>query len=405
MIPSVAWRNIWRNPLRSGIIITAIAIGMFAGVFSATFMKGWMAQRLEAGVETETSHIQIHDPDFRENYDIRQFITNGYELAEQIATNPAINGVSPRVTIQSMIASAETGTGVKIMGIIPEKEKQVTSLSEYVTEGDYFESISRNPIVIGKKLAEKLKIRLKSKVVITLQDADGHLTGGAFRVCGIFNTANSMYEASNVFVRYEDLARLGMLPEGVAHEIIVHLHDQNELEATTLELRDQHSSLEVLNWKEITPELGYLNEIGNLYTYIFVIIILLSLGFGIVNTMLMVVMERVREIGMLMAIGMGKLRVFLMLMLETILLTLTGGTIGIALGLGASLTLKQNGINLSNWAQGLEDFGYSPIVYPVVEVEMVVVIILLVMLTGIFASVYPARKALKYNPAEAIRTE
>jgi ABC-type lipoprotein release transport system permease subunit len=208
-----------------------------------------------------------------------------------------------------------------------------------------------------------------------------------------------------VFVRYEDLARLGMLPEGVAHEIIVHLDDQNELEATTLELRDQHSALEVLNWKELTPELGYINEIGNLYTYIFVIIILLSLGFGIVNTMLMVVMERVREIGMLMAIGMGKLRVFLMLMLETILLTLTGGIIGITLGLGTSLTLKQNGINLSNWAQGLEDFGYSPIVYPVVEIEMVIVIILLVLLTGIFASVYPARKALKYNPAEAIRTE
>ena len=405
MITSVAWRNIWRNPLRSGIIITAITIGMFAGVFSATFMKGWMNQRLEAGIETETSHIQIHNPEYRKNYDIRQIILKGFELAEQLAKNPTINGVSPRITIQSMVASAETGTGVKIMGIIPEKEKQVTSLSEYVTEGDYFESISRNPIVIGKKLSEKLKIKLKSKVVITLQDADGNLTGGAFRVCGIFDTANSMYEETNVFVRYQDLARLSMLSEGVAHEIIIHLHDQNDLNSTTLALREQHPGLKVLNWKELTPELGYLNEIGNLYTYIFVIIILLSLGFGIVNTMLMVVMERVKEIGMLMAIGMGKLRVFLMLMFETILLTLTGGTIGIMLGLGASLALKQNGINLSNWAQGLEDFGYSSIVYPVVEGQMVVVIVILVILTGILASLYPARKALKYNPADAIRTE
>ncbi|MGQ7870715.1 ABC transporter permease [Sunxiuqinia sp. sy24] len=405
MITSVAWRNIWRNPVRSGIIITAISIGMFAGVFSATFMKGWMNQRLEAGVETETSHIQLHEPAYRENYEINQFIRQGVQLADQLSAFPEVDGVSPRVTIQSMIASAETGTGVKIMGIIPEKEKQVTKLSQFVKEGDYFESISRNPIIIGKKLAEKLKIKLKSKVVITLQDADGNITGGAFRVCGIFDLTNSMFEEANVFVRYNDLARLGMLPEGVAHEIIVHLNDQKNLESVTQELRAKYPELEVMNWKELTPELGYLNEIGNLYTYIFVIIILLSLGFGIINTMLMVVMERVKELGMLMAIGMGRLRVFLMLMLETTLLTLTGGLIGIVLGLGASFALQERGINLSNWAQGLEDFGYSAIVYPVVETQMVLVIILLVILTGIIASVYPARKALKYNPAEAIRTE
>ncbi|WP_299577184.1 FtsX-like permease family protein [uncultured Sunxiuqinia sp.] len=405
MITSVAWRNIWRNPVRSGIIITAISIGMFAGVFSATFTKGWMNQRLEAGVETETSHIQLHEPTYRENYEINQFIRQGVQLADQLSALPEVDGVSPRVTIQSMIASAETGTGVKIMGIIPEKEKQVTKLSQFVTEGDYFESISRNPIIIGKKLAEKLKIKLKSKVVITLQDADGNITGGAFRVCGIFDLTNSMFEEANVFVRYNDLARLGMLPEGVAHEIIVHLNDQKKLESVTQELRAKYPELEVMNWKELTPELGYLNEIGNLYTYIFVIIILLSLGFGIINTMLMVVMERVKELGMLMAIGMGRLRVFLMLMLETTLLTLTGGLIGIVLGLGASFALQEKGINLSNWAQGLEDFGYSAIIYPVVETQMVLVIILLVILTGIIASVYPARKALKYNPAEAIRTE
>lgn len=405
MITSVAWRNIWRNPLRSGIIIAAITIGMFAGVFSATFLKGWMNQRLEVGVETETSHIQIHHPKYLENFDINQFIPNGVELSKQIASQNTINGVSPRITVQSMIASAETGTGVKIMGIVPEKEKSVTNLSQFISEGDYFESVSRNPIVIGKKLAEKLKIKLRSKVVITLQDSQGNITGGAFRVCGIFDTTNSMFEETNVFVRFSDLGRLSQMPDGAVHEVIVHLKDQQFLEETTNNLQTKYDQLEVSNWKELTPELGYLNEIGNLYTYIFVIIILLALGFGIINTMLMVVMERVKEIGMLMAIGMGKIRIFLMLMLETTLLTLTGGAIGILLGLGASKALEEHGINLSNYAQGLEDFGYSSIIFPVIEPEMVIVIIILVVLTGIIASIYPARKALKYNPAEAIRTE
>ena len=121
--------------------------------------------------------------------------------------------------------------------------------------------------------------------------------------------------------------------------------------------------------------------------------------------MLMVVLERVKEIGMLMAVGMSKTRVFWMLMLETVLLTLTGGVAGIVLGLGATFATMKNGIDLSMYATGLEDWGYSAHIYPAVKTEMVVIISILVVATGILASIYPARKALKYNPAEAIRTE
>ncbi len=405
MIVSVAWRNIWRNPLRSWVIITAITIGMFAGVFSAFFMKGWMNQRLEAGVETEVSHITANHPEYRENYEISKYIPNGDKIAAELEKEEFVNGVSPRISIQSMVSSAETGTGVKIMGIHPEKEKTVTNLYSKVKEGKYFEGIKRNPILIGEKLAKKLKVKLRSKVVITLQDANGNITGGAYRVCGIFDTSNGMFEEGNVFVRYSDLQRLTSLPDGATHEIIVHLESQDELFEMTTKLEKHYKNLEVKNWKQLVPELGLLTEMGDMYTYMLVIIILLSLGFGIVNTMLMVVLERIKEIGMLMAIGMSKLRVFMMLMLETILLTLTGAMIGIGLGFLTALALKKNGINLSRYAEGLEDFGYDSIIYPVIETEIVSVIIVLVIFTGILASIYPARKALKYNPAEAIRTE
>lgn len=405
MTGAVAWRNIWRNPVRSGVIIAAIAVGMFAGVFSTTFTKGWMNQRLEDGIETEVSHIQIHHTQFAENYDLKKFIPEGVTISEEIVKNELVGGASPRVVIQSMIASAETGTGVRINGIDPEKEKTVTNLYSKVAEGDYFETVKRNPILIGKKLAEKLKVKLHSKVVITVQDTQGHITGGAFRVCGIFDTTNGMFEEMNVFVLSDDLSRLAMLPVGASHEIAVHLKENVDLSESTELLQKQFPSLDVQNWKQLFPELGYLNEIGNLYIYIFVVIILLALGFGIVNTMLMVVLERVKEIGMLMAVGMSKIRIFTMLMLETVLLTLTGGLAGIVLGLATSFATMKNGINLSMYASGLEDFGYSAIVYPVIEPGMIVIICLLVIITGIVAAIYPARKALKYNPAEAIRTE
>lgn len=405
MIVSIAWKNIWRNRVRSGVIIAAITIGMFAGVFTSTFYKGWINQRLEAGVETEVSHIQIHHPDFSENYDLKSFIPDGAKMADEIAQLDFVNGVSPRLVVQAMIASSETGTGVKILGIDPEKEKKVTNLYTKVPEGMYFEGVKRNPIVIGEKMAEKLKVKLHSKLVITLQDSEGHLTSEAFRVCGIYHVGNGMFEEMNVFVLKSDLARFVHLDEGISHEIVVHLKDHGQLAQNTETLAGKYKGFLVQSWEQIAPELGLLNEYGSIYIYFFIIIILLSLGFGIVNTMLMAVMERVKEIGMLLAIGMSKFRVFWMLMLETVLLTFTGGFLGILLGVAVTLATMKSGIDLSFYAEGLEDMGYSSLVFPVVEFEMVLVIVMLVLITGMIASVYPARKALKYKPAEAIRID
>jgi len=196
-----------------------------------------------------------------------------------------------------------------------------------------------------------------------------------------------------------------MVDYGVTHEVVVHLEDHGQLAKNSTMVAEKYPDLLVQSWKQLTPELGILNDYGNIYIYFFIVIILLSLGFGIVNTMLMVVLERVKEIGMLMAVGMSKFRVFWMLMLETVLLTLTGGFLGILVGLAVTLATMKHGIDLSFYAKGLEDMGYSSLVFPVIEYDMIVMIVLMVLVTGVAAAIYPARKALKYRPAEAIRID
>jgi ABC-type lipoprotein release transport system permease subunit len=405
MIISIAWKNIWRNRVRSGVIISAITVGMFAGVFTVTFYKGWINQRLEAGVGTEVSHIQIHQPAFSENFDLKHSIPEAEKITDEISRMDFVDGVSPRMVVQAMIASSETGTGVKILGVDPEKEKTVINLYSKIPEGQYFEGVKRNPILIGKKMAEKLKVKLHSKLVVTLQDSQGHLTSEAFRVCGIYSIGNGMFEEMNVFVLKSDLARFVQLDESVSHELLIHLKNQEQLDANTQILAGNHNDLLVQSWKQMAPELGLLNDYGNVYIYFFIVIILLALGFGIVNTMLMAVMERVKEIGMLMAIGMSKFRIFWMMMLETVLLTFTGGCFGIVLGIAVTLATMKSGIDLSFYSKGLEDMGYSSLVFPEIELNMILVIVVLVLLTGLIASIYPARKALKYKPAEAIRID
>lgn len=405
MIWSVSWRNIWRNRTRSLVIITAIALGVFAGVYTIAFMLGWVNQRIESVINTEISHIQVHQAQYLETYEVHDFIPDVKSLQNEILKNPEVKAVSSRVIATCMIASAETGAGVQLVGIDPENEKQVTNLYTKVVDGAYFEGVKSNPIVIGEKLAQKLKVKVRSKIVVTITEMDGTITGGAFRVAGIYKTANTAYDEMKAFVKVDDLRNLLKINERAGHEIAILLHENNMEDPVLNKLKSSYPELQILKWTEILPDMKMMTESMNLMMYIFVGIILLALGFGIVNTMLMVILERVKELGMLMAVGMNKVRVFSMIVLETVFLSLTGGIVGIVLALILTALTARTGLNLSMWAEGLNSLGYDAIIYPAIGFKDVIVVSILVVLTGILSAIYPARKAIHLNPAEALRID
>jgi ABC-type lipoprotein release transport system permease subunit len=405
MLFSISWRNIWRNKVRSLVIIFSIALGIFAGVSATAFMKGLAEQRIQKVIKTELSYIQIHKEGFRQNSDFKGYMPDAHNLVKKIRTISHVTGASDRIIIQAMAATAETATGVLVYGIDLENEPKVTNISEKLIEGEYLTGIKRNPVVIGKKLAEKLNAKLRSKIVITLQDTANNVTSGLFRVAGIYSTNNSMYDESHVFVKAEDVYKLTELPENAAHEIAINIDDNENLIAVEEEVRKMASNHEVMDWKALSPEMNYLTEAMDLYMYIFIIIILLALLFGIINTMLMVVMERTKEIGMLMAIGMNKVRIFSMVVLESVLLSLVGGVVGIIIGALFAKWKSTSPIDLSTWAQGYEQLGYDAFVYMSLEPMMLVNITIMVIITGVIAALYPAYKALKNDPADALRIE
>ncbi len=405
MIVLLSWKNIWRNKLRSLIVIIAVTLGVFAGVFIMAFMNGMVEDRIKTVIKTEISHIQIHQPRFKDNNDFSLKIENADSIVKEILLVKNVKSVCKRILISSLVASAETNTGVKIMGIIPEQEKKVTNIYTKIVEGNYFEGNEKNAVVIGKRLCEKLKVSLGKKIIITLQDVNKNITSGAFRIVGIYETDNSLYDEANIFVNYRNLALLTGINGTEAHEIAVLLDDNNKTEIVKQQLKTDLPKLEVQDWMELSPEAGYLVSAMDQYMYIFMLIILLALCFGIINTMLMVVLERVKELGMLMAIGMNKLRVFFMIMLETIFLSLTGGGIGLIFGYFLCKQLEKSGINLYFWKEVYSSIGYSSIIYPMIDLKMIVFTTFMVILTGIFSALYPAYKALKLNPAEATRTE
>jgi len=272
--------------------------------------------------------------------------------------------------------------------------------------GHYFDKKTRSKqIVIGEKLAEQLKVDVKSKLIVNLQTLDGSLTGGVFRVAGIYRITNSATENSMAFVKKNELASLVGLENGSAHEIAIKLNEGVELKSVVKKLQTKYPELSVMSWKDIQPDLGMVTEWLDIMLYVVMVIILLALAFGIVNTMLMVVLERVKELGMLMAIGMNRLRVFSMIMLETIFLSITGGIVGMVIAALLVGYYGENGIYLKSFSQGFEAVGYSPVLYPEIGIQFYLTIVLLIILAAIIASIYPAIKALRLKPAEALRIE
>ena len=332
MLWSVAWRNIWRSKVRSLVIICALAIGILSGVFTWALYEGMVTQRINSAIKTEASHIQLHQKNYLENPDVKYLINNADSIRIQIDSMAGVKAVTVRVIVNSMITSAETGSGVQVIGINPEYEKQVTNIHEKITDGGYFEGKGRNPIVIGKKMADKLNVNVRSKVVLTMQDMNGEIVRALFKVSGIYKISNSMYEEMTVFVRKSDLTRLIGLDSDNGHEIAVLLQDDKTCDTMKDEIAKMYNNLDVKSWKDIMPEVSLVEQSLDVSMYLILGIILFALLFGIINTMLMAVLERVKELGMLMAVGMNKIRVFIMIMLETLFLALTGCVIGIFLG-------------------------------------------------------------------------
>jgi len=250
-----------------------------------------------------------------------------------------------------------------------------------------------------------LDYRLRNKVQITLSDHQGNPIQGIFRVCGIYRTTNTGFDQVSVFVNSGDLANLYGGNKILTHEIAVLLRDINDAENVKEKLSGISAGNTVRTWKELAPDAAMMNDFILIYYFIFIGIIMLALAFGIINTMLMAVLERTKELGMLMAIGMNRRRIFKMIMLETVFLTTVGAIAGMIAGWAITEVLGKTGIHFSGWGEGFEAIGFAARVYPVITPEFFMMIIAMVITTAIVSSILPARKALKLNPVEALRTD
>jgi len=402
MLLKIAWRNVWRSRLRSSVVIFAIIIGIWAGIFMSAMSIGISETRTRDMIENFIAHGQIHNPEYAKDKKVEFHIQQMEDVEARLSSNENVEAYSRRIIFnEGMLASAKGNRGVKIVGVDPEMESKVFGLHSKVIDGNYFETYKGRPVYIGKKLAEKYDYEIGKKCILQFQDEEGTIHALKFKVCGIFESINLRHDESTVYVMNRDL--IDELGTTVYHEVAFRTTDKGAAMPVTADLQEALPDQKVQYWGDISPELSYSDEMMTFALYIYMGIIMLALLFGIINTMLMAVLERKRELGMLMSVGMTKTKVFGMVLVETLVLALVGGPIGMLAGHITVMYFGRHGINVAALGEGMNALGFDSIIYTSLPATSYIDVAVMVIITALLAALYPARKALKLNPAEAVR--
>ena len=383
--------------------MSAVAIGVWSIIFMVSFYNSMIGAISRNSLQHDYSHIQIHHKGYLSDPGLDFQVKNPSKLMVFSSQIADIKAASGRLIVNGMVASPKTNLGIQVYAVDPADEAAVTDLPSFLIAGDYFTNIKRNPILLSQKLAEKLKVKVRSKVVITVQDLEANIRAGAFRVSGIFHSKSPRINNGVVYLRHQDLSKLINSTDTSFNEFAYLLKDNQSLIQTKKKMEMKTKNL-VRTYREIAPEFDMIEEGSAISKQVITVIVMLALLFGIINTMLMAVLERTKEIGMLRAIGMYKRKIFLMIVLETSMISLVSAPVGLIAGFLTNVYFEKNGgMDLSQYARALEQYGGDAIFYPEIALSTYFFLMLVVIMTALMGAIYPAIKAVNLKPLEAIR--
>ena len=404
MYLQLAWRNVWRNPRRTTVILAAVIIGVWSMIFLGALMRGIAVGMVKNGIATLTGHIQIHHKGFRDDPAIENSIFNRQVVEKALSESlPPRAQWTRRVRVNAIANNARHSSGVTMVGIEPLTEANVSFIGSAIFRGHYLAQDDSNGILVGKALLEKFETKIGRKLVLMSQDKEQEIASRAFRIVGVFRAEMESTEKQFVFVTRPAGQKMLKLGNGIS-EIAILLPDGYENRDVYKKLKTALPSdqFEIHSWRELLPfQTAYLRILDG-FMWFWFLVVFVAMGFGIVNTTLMAVFERMREFGLMKALGMKPWWILREVLVESFLLLICGLLVGNCLGFLSIYALSGSGIDLSALAAGAEYAGMARIIYPAVAAKDVMVANLTVLLLGLLVSLYPAIKASRFTPVEAL---
>lgn len=403
----LCWKNLWRNSRRTLLTVNAIGVGVMALLFLHNYYDAFHEQVVDNAIRYHSGHLQVSHPEFPEEKNPQKFMRESGAVTGWLSRHPSVTHFSSYVLLQGLISSPRGSANVIFKGVDPAKEKTTSGFAKSIVEGRFLSPKDSRQILLGRKLQRLLKVRLGDKVVVLTQGIDGSIGNEMFQVAGIFDTQSEM-DKSLAFIRIAEARQLLSLPPDAVHQISVLLNGAEEIAPVQRQfLADfRGKPLGILAWHQLQRHLVAMIELNRAVNRILMAIILIIAALGIVNSILMGILERTKEFGVMMAIGTTRTEVIGMVVTETFLMGAVGVLVGNILGVMLTLYFNRVGFDLS-WLtdQRLVINGtiIDTVSYPTVNWRHSGFITSAILLVSILIAIVPVRHIARLNPIKALR--
>ena len=406
----IGWRNLWRNPRRTMIILTAIVVGIISMIVLSAFGRGMMEGMVNNSIDNLVGHIKIQDPHYRIDPDIDNRIVQVERVAHKISDLlPKDARLVKRLRLDGVLSTSREHAGIMIVGIEPDKETGVSFIGRPVYGGKALEPGDNHGLLMGQSLLERLGLEIGKKVVLMSQDEAGEVRSKAFRIRGSYRTELRDTEKRYVFINLNGFQEM-IGATDIATEISISLGLGNTYQTgeigdlvTKINRRIAQENVEAIAWRQLLPAIAAYIDMFDVYMLIWFVVVFIAMGFGLANTVLMAVYERMREFGLQRALGMRSTGIVKMVMVEVLLLLFIGIVLADVFSLFLVKVVFRSGIDLGLFGAGIEMWGISRIVYPVLSLNDIAMANGVVVLLGLLVGLYPALHAARFTPVETMR--
>ena len=406
MVVKFAFRNLRRNLRRTLLTVAAIALGTGLALFSIGLGDGGHSQMIENGVRIGQGHLTLQRQGYLESPSSSLYLRDPAPFLEAILASPYVDRAFPRIRGEGILATAAEAQGIAFQGIDPTFQQEGRIFRDSLIEGEFLTGPADARVVLGAKLADRLQLGLGKKVVLTTQDAAGEIISTLLRVEGIYRTGSSAIDG-NICLMPIGYLQDALAMDGGVTSIAVYLKNPFQQKDAFEGIGQQLPSgpERLYEWQTLQPDLRDYVVIDDAFGYMIYAIILLIVAIGVLNTILMSVMERRREIGILTALGMEGGQVMKMILVETTFITFMGITAGLLIGVGVNWYFATYGLDLSQWSPqewSLAGTVIDPVLRSHLRPHRALGLCLIVFFLTVTMGVYPAWKASRTQPVEAM---
>ena len=403
MILKIAFRNTFRQKRRTILTALAMIVGFTLLSITIGLSDGAYGGIIEMFTRNRTGHIQVHRAGYLDKPSLYETIDGYAAIGETIQGTAGVEAWTPRVYAAGLGSVGEKSTAVQVIGIDVARETQATRFDKKVIEGSVLAETASHEAVIGKGLAKIISGTVGSEIVIFSQGADGSIANDVYKIVGIAESGDDATDRVACYLHIEDAQELFVL-DGRIHEIVVIVSNINHVSKITdaLEARLNNSTLEVSPWQVVAKSFYRAMKTDQQGDAISRWVIMFIVAIGVLNTVLMSVLERTREYGVLKAIGTKPTQIFWLVVCEVIIITIGSICVGVPLGVLANYLLSISGIT---YPEAITYGGMKfTTLYAEVNVRCLIIPAITVMVSATIVSLFPAIKAARIMPAKAMRT-